>query len=134
MSAGTETEAAKRWCPFAVEASDGLCMGSACMAWRWATPLPNREAREFQPRGRMADAWRSRDKQVKLSELVGLPELNRPDDVPQDWAWVPFFFRSPEMVDGGEWVEPEGTVTQRYQEACAQRKGYCGLVGLGDEP
>lgn len=34
----TESEAAKKWCPILVIAQpklDHVCMGSACMMWRW---------------------------------------------------------------------------------------------------
>lgn len=68
----TEEEAATNWCPFVRhhgtpsddsisnrpggERSDVYCIGSACMAWRWGTPVsvnnnPHAKSRLFNPTG-----------------------------------------------------------------------------------
>ena len=48
----TEEEAKTKWCPFAKEDyKDAECIGSKCMAWRWALePDPN-----FKPTHPMMD-------------------------------------------------------------------------------
>ena len=53
MTAHTEAEARKKWCPFALikdgmnrysdvvgDAKELRCIASDCMAWRWETVLP----------------------------------------------------------------------------------------------
>jgi hypothetical protein len=64
MSAMTEKQASKKWCPmYRLSAGSpdtsrdnrtGTCIGSSCMAWRWTEPLvdgPNSYQSEPKPEG-----------------------------------------------------------------------------------
>lgn len=120
MSAHTEEEATQCWCPFArvdglySKGSDAtvhnrlpdgditmsaMCVGSRCMAWRWA----NTPRRQFHV---------SADCEARV-------EPERAPGTPASWVWCPY----DEMEgDYAGWLEPE-------EECNARRRGYCGLAG-----
>lgn len=126
MASYTEAEAKLKWCPFArigVHAGHGgvsvnrhpdetvqeeaLCLGTGCMAWRWASP----ELRKFI-RAATGEDQREWD---KLGEDEQPP--TRPDYVPEGYT-----FQICERDHDAGWVEPEA-------EAQARRFGCCGMAG-----
>lgn len=37
----TETDALEKWCPASFGGVRAKCLGSGCMAWRWAESIPH---------------------------------------------------------------------------------------------
>ena len=111
----TETEAKKKWCPYAREAggenrafmkkdaaappADCRCIASLCMAWRWGEAEPKQKSLPHKDR--------------KASTPYGW----RPAHVPETWLWVPY-----DGENRAHWLEPKA-------EAKARQRGYCGAFG-----
>lgn len=114
MSAVTEKQAAGMWCPHVVASHTdprmGVngrpihnCVGSTCMAWRWATDI---ERRVLRP-----GAYREpgTPEPVEHRQALGVPD---------GWTWE----IDADAQDGCHWLEPE-------EQAVPRRRGYCGLAG-----
>ncbi len=117
MSAVTEKQAAGMWCPMVRESGPDnrtiwnrtgedhhdRCLGSRCMAWRWATDI---ERRVLRP-----GAYREpgTPEPVEHRQALGVPD---------GWTWE----IDADAQDGCHWLEPE-------EQAVPRRRGYCGLAG-----
>lgn len=77
-----------------------FCIGSACMAWRWAGAVPS-------------------IKSVEHSVKTETAEPPRPHEVPPDWVW--YGYDAADEIYEAFWGEP-------MEHAAARRKGACGLV------
>lgn len=126
----TEAEAKTKWCPLArtpIDAPDGLitgfipanrserglpasclCIGSACMAWRWI---------ESHPASRLQYAYGSDGNHLQR----GAAEPPRPPSIPESWEW------QPGDPDALETTQPRWRETGA--EALLRRQGYCGAFG-----
>jgi hypothetical protein len=107
----TETEAKKKWCPYARATGDNRafvktdpskppaacsCIASLCMAWRWGEVEPSQRKTNHEHRTASSPlGWRAAD-------------------VPAGWTWVPY-----DGTERAHWLEPEA-------EAKARRRGHCG--------
>lgn len=114
----TEEEAKKCWCPFSRDSNTGgnrgsntetghlepprfMCIGSKCMAWRWA-PEPER-------------LERSPNYRPYLQEEA---EPARPNDVPETWEWVPAS------------IAAKANKSAHWRAPAEDRRGYCGLATI----
>jgi hypothetical protein len=111
-----EAVAETMWCPYARtfmghsyavnRYADGslphsaLCLGSACMAWRWGKE-------PVDPQTEMAH---------QFPDAVEDP--GRPGNVPDDWRFVP----ADPPFNSAHWVEPQHLAQRR-------QSGFCGLAG-----
>ena len=146
MSYVTEAQAREKWCPHARGIGweifrdgekpatmnrmiDGgahagcLCIGSACMSWRFVDAEPPEKAKEA------CIQWPTEERLAVLND--GEPE--RPADLPNGYEWVPLTGYTgndddPD-VDGAFWQESETSRAARVAELYANRRGYCGLAG-----
>lgn len=86
----TEKDAAEKACVNDQATFDGRigtpCMGSRCMAWRWAEAPVQRAA-------------------VRHTMFQAATPEHRPRNVPEEWEFVP---HDRETGDSAMWVEPEG--------------------------
>ncbi|MCC8967894.1 hypothetical protein H8A95_37695 [Bradyrhizobium sp. Pear76] len=132
MAVTTEEEANDKICPHTfhiveIRGDDGVgireggpwsCRGSRCMAWRWRDPKPKlREPRTF---------WPDTEEPKELRSKRG-PE--RAADVPANAEWIPMVGGEKDNDwAGGFWEEPRDIAEQEFTKACADRRGFCGLV------
>lgn len=101
----TETDAKRKWCPFAASNTDNTsCIADSCAVWRW-TPITNPS--NGAQRSRVAD-----NPAAKTEQEAG----PRPEDC-RGREFCPSAEDDPAV-----WVEPE-------MEAYKRRLGYCGLAG-----
>tara|TARA_R100001086_G_scaffold225289_2_gene143571 strand:- start:21894 stop:22319 length:426 start_codon:yes stop_codon:yes gene_type:complete len=136
----TEDEAKKKWCPhihqvagdppegqtFDLDDLSALnCIGSACMAWRWAEPEPEFKV-EVTPHWY---PYEGEDRPVKEPATKGRYH----PVVPVRWEPHTDDDEVPAKMCG--WIETDQSVARRADEQLEQlqkknpRHGYCGLSG-----
>jgi|GEM_PF-2445704 len=100
----TETDAERKWCPFAASNPDNTsCIADSCAMWRWTQITnPSNGARRFREADNPA-AETEQEAGTKPEHCHG-------------WEFCPC------VEDPAGWVEPAA-------EADKRRLGYCGLAG-----
>lgn len=96
------------------------CLGTDCMAWRWASRQPASALSMQYIKFRGEDG-----KEVPVIGNFGMEEPTRPDGVPADWPWGAVDYN----YYGWFEVPSSRSFQDRIAESNADRRGYCGAVG-----